>query len=94
MAIGNQASYSTTSVNSELAQVAVNFHNAADHAQDLFERINKLGTGGLQAIGFDAATATQILSLCGQMNEAARIWFGLQNLANPFNYDDASAAAR
>lgn len=94
MAIGNQASYSTTSVNAELAQVATNFHNAADHAEDFFSRINKLGLTGLQSIGFDAPTATLILSLSGQMNEAARIWFGIQALANPFNYDDASAAAR
>lgn len=94
MPIGNQASYSTNSLNTEIAQVAVNFHNAADHAQDFFERVNALGVNGLQAIGFDAPTANAFFTLANEMNTAALIWFG-QAIQDPaFNYDNASAAAR
>lgn len=93
-AIGNQASYSITSLNTELAQVAVDLHNANDHAVDFFERVNKLGTAGLQAIGFDAATATAFFTLANQMNTAGQVWFGSVNQPAAFPYDDASAAAR
>jgi len=94
MALGNQASYSTNSLNGELATVAVNLHNANDHAEDFFARINKLGVVGLKNIGFDDATANAFFTLANQMNTAALVWFG--NIAQPvaFPYDDASAAAR
>jgi hypothetical protein len=94
MPIGNQATYSTTSLNNEIAQVAINFHNAADHAQDFFERINALGVAGLIAIGFDTATADKFFTLANQMNTAAMVWFGDAAQTPPFNFDDASAAAR
>lgn len=96
MAIGNQASYSTSSLNTEIAQVASNFHNAADHAIDFFERINALGVSGLQGIGFDSATAAAFFTLANQMNTAALIWMGqiTQSQYQTFNYDNASAAAR
>jgi hypothetical protein len=94
MPIGNQAGYSTSSLNTEIATVAVNFHNAADHAQDFFERVNKLGTAGLIAIGFDAPTATLFFTLANQMSTAANVWFGSANQPVAFPYDDASAAAR
>ena len=94
MAIGNQANYSTSSLNTEIAQVAINFHNAADHAIDFFERINALGIAGLQAIGFDAPTANAFFTLANEMNTAGQIWMG-NAIQNPtFNYDNASAAAR
>ena len=94
MAIGNQTTYSVTSLNAELAQVAMDMHNANDHAIDFFERINKLGTAGLQNIGFDAPTATAFFTLANQMNTAGQVWNGAATQAALFNYDDASAAAR
>jgi hypothetical protein len=94
MPIGNQAGYSTASLNAELAQVAVNFHNAADHAEDFFQRINSLGVAGLKAIGFDDTTANAFFTLANQMNTAAMVWFGTATQPGMFNYDNASAAAR
>lgn len=92
--IGNQASYSITSLNTEIANVASNFHNAADHAIDFFERVNALGIAGLQTIGFDAPTATAFFTLANQMNTAALVWMGQVTQSQSFNYDNASAAAR
>ncbi len=94
MAIGNQASYSTASLNAEMAQVAVNLHNANDHAEDFFSRVNALGVAGLKAIGFDDATANAFFTLANQMNTAALVWFGQATQPALFNYDNASAAAR
>jgi len=94
MAIGNQTLYSVTSLNAELGQVALEMHSANDHAADFFERINKLGVAGLQAIGFDGPTATAFFTLANQMNTAAFVWFGTANQPVAFPYDDASAAAR
>lgn len=94
MAIGNQASYSTSSLNSEMAQVAVDFHAAAGHAKDFFDRVNALGVAGLQALGFDAPTANAFFTLANQMNTAALIWFGQATQPQTFNYGNASAAAR
>ena len=93
-AIGNQASYSITSLNVEIAQVAVDFHNANVHGQDFFERVNALGIAGLEALGFDAPTANAFFTLANQMNTSAQIWFGLATQPAVFNYDNASAAAR
>jgi hypothetical protein len=94
MAIGNQTSYSVTSLNAELGQVATEMHDANSHATDFFERINKLGTAGLQAIGFSASDATAFFTLANQMNTAGFVWFGTASQPVAFPYDDASAAAR
>jgi len=94
MAIGNQASYSTSSLNTEIAQVAIDFHNAADHARDFFERVDALGVVGLKAIGFDDATANQFYTLADAMNTAAQVWFGQAKQSQIVNFDAASAAAR
>lgn len=94
MAIGNQVNYSTSSLNTELAQVAKEMHDAHDHARDFFLRINKLGIAGLQVIGFDAPTSTSYFTLANQMNSVALIWFGTGTQSATFPYDDASAAAR
>jgi hypothetical protein len=94
MAIGNQTSYSITSLNTELGQVAVEMHNANNHANDFFERINKLGVAGLKNIGFDDATANAFFATTGQLNDAYLLWIG-QIVKNPaFNFDDATAVAR
>jgi hypothetical protein len=94
MPIGNQASYSTVTVNAELAAVATEMHNANAHATDFFERINKLGVTGLQALGFSPADANAIFTLANQMNSAGLFWFGTLPTPTVFPYDDASAAAR
>lgn len=93
-AIGNQASYSIASLNIEIAQVATDFHNAADHAIDFFERVNALGVSGLQALGFDAPTANAFFTLANQMNTAGQVWNGAATQPAVFNYDNASSAAR
>lgn len=94
MSIGNQAGYSITSLNAEIANVAVNFHNSADHAQDFFERINALGVVGLKAIGFSEADANNYYNIANTMNLAALIWFGQATLPAVNNFDLASAAVR
>lgn len=94
MPIGNQVNYSTSSLNAELGQVALEMHSANDHAADFFERVNKLGVAGLKNIGFDDPTANAFFTLANQMNTAAFVWLGTVNQPQAFPYDDASAAAR
>jgi hypothetical protein len=94
MAIGNQTTYSVTSLNAELGDVAVGMHNANSRANDFFERINKLGVAGLKNIGFDDATANAFFAAAGQLNDAYLLWVGQLVKSPAFNFDDATAAAR
>jgi hypothetical protein len=94
MAIGNQTTYSVTSLNAEMGTVAVNFHNAADHAQDFFERIRGLGVQGLKDIGFDPVIAQTFFDTANLMNTAALVWFGQAAQTPASNFDDATAKAR
>jgi hypothetical protein len=94
MAIGNQTTYSTSTLHAELGQVALDMHNANAHASDFYERINKLGVAGLKNIGMDDATANAFFAAASQLNDASRLWIG-QLVKDPaFNFDDATAAAR
>jgi hypothetical protein len=94
MAIGNQVNLGTSELNTEIAHVAIEFHNAAQHAKEFFERINSLGVAGLQNIGFTANDAQTFFDTSNQMNTAAGVWYGTLAQNPAFNFDDATAKVR
>ena len=94
MAIGNQATYSTSSLNSELASIAQEMHDAHSRAMDFFERVNGLGIAGLSTIGFGVTDGQNFFATANYLNTMALLWFGQATQTPSFNYDNATAIAR
>lgn len=94
MAIGNQATYSTSSLNAELASIAQEMHDANARAMDFFERVNGLGIAGLTVIGFGVTDGQNFFTTANYLNTMAMLWFGQASQAASFNFDNATAIAR
>lgn len=94
MAIGNQVTFSTSSLNSELGQTATNSHIVMSANRELFERVNLLGISGLEAIGFSQSDAQAFIQTLGYLNTIAQVYFGTVAQNPAFNFDDAIADAR
>ena len=87
MAIGNAGSLSITYINTTLGNLAVNKRN---HEQDVIQFaqiLNQEGSAGLQAIGFSAADATNVLAAINHLLTNAQIYFGQANQPANFNFD-------
>lgn len=85
MSVGNQPT--VASINQSLTNTALNLRNICGQITDLQEYISSLGTTGLQALGFTAADAQNIVTLVGYMNTVAAVYFGTaaQPTASNFN---------
>lgn len=94
MAIGNQTTYSTTSLNSELGQHATDTQNVMRGDVEFFERINALGVTGLVAIGFSQDDAEKYYNTANYLNTIAEVYFGQATQLALFRFDDATASAR
>ena len=94
MAIGNQSTYSTSSLNSELASIAQEMHDAHTRAMDFFNRVNALGIAGLTAIGFGVTDGQSFFATANYLNTMALLWYGQASQAQAFNFDNATAIAR
>jgi hypothetical protein len=94
MAIGNQLTYSTSSLNAELAEIAQEMQDAHRKAREFFERINAFGINGLEGIGFAVDDANNFMQTANYLNTDALIYYGQAAQTPAFNFDDACAKAR
>ncbi len=94
MAIGNQVNSSISSLNTEIAQVAIDLHNAARHAVDFFERIDARGIQGLKDIGFTDIDAESFYDISNSMNLAGLLWFGQAALPAKSDFSTTTAKVR
>lgn len=94
MAIGNQLTYSTSSLNAELADIATEMQTAHRRAREFFERINSFGITGLESIGFGPDDANAFMQTANYLNTDALVYYGQAAQTPPFNFDDACAKAR
>ena len=94
MPIGNQITYSTSSLNAELGERANSTQTEMRADVDFFERINALGVAGLEAIGFSPDDAQKYFDTANALNTIAQIYFGQATQAQLFQFDNATAKAR
>ena len=94
MPIGNSSSASISTLNAQIGELAVRWHDVASASQEFFGSVNKLGLAGLEAIGFTQPDAQRFLDQANSMNTSGGIWFGQLAQTPPFNFDDSTAEAR
>jgi len=91
MAIGQQPSADT--LNAEITTVAQQWRGTARAAQDLSQKIVKMGTAGLTAgppdgPGLSPADADSALSYAGYLATLGGVFYGTAEQTPPFNFDD------
>ena len=87
MATGDQADVGR--VNAQLSSVALQLRNWATQALNYAQYVNKIGTAGLEAMGFTPADAAQVVTEADYMQTIAQIYKGDATQATAFNFEDA-----
>jgi hypothetical protein len=97
MAIGNQPN--VAQVNSQAAQIAVQFRSSAQAALQFQAYVVALGSTGLVALGFTSADAAALLAVANNMATLAQIYQGTVQQggtggtgASLFNFQNALVA--
>lgn len=94
MPIGLQVNNSTSQLNTQLGTTAVAIRDACRNAIQFFQGANSLGLAGLEAIGFTAQDAQDMLNAASHLNTIAQVYYGLATQTPAFNFDDSLAEAR
>jgi hypothetical protein len=87
--VGNQAT--VAGINNMLTQLYIQYRDLCQQIGNEAEDINKLGSAGLQALGFSSGDATAILADVSYMNTGPQIFCGTATQATLFNFNDALA---
>jgi hypothetical protein len=72
-----------------LTQFAITLRDGAANILQQHAYLNKLGTDGLVALGFDAADAQEVLNLIDYMATLAQVYKGTATQATAFPFEDA-----
>ena len=76
MSIGAQTN--TTTVNAQLAQLAINLRNDLQACTNFYQWCVSEGTAGLEAIGFDSTDAGSLTTMASYMRKYSVIgWDGM-----------------
>lgn len=87
MAIGVQST--VQQVNQELSSYAIQMRNLMQEIQDFNMSIADLGTAGLEAIGYTATDAPNVVSQAAVLNTMAAVYYGTATQATLFNFNNA-----
>jgi hypothetical protein len=87
MTVGTQTNVS--SVNQNLSQDARDLRDLANRILARQAYMNKLGTAGLQGIGFSAADAQAVLDHVNHMVTPMQVYKGTATQAATFNFEDS-----
>jgi hypothetical protein len=87
MTVGQPAS--ETGINGTLTTLALQLRELADDILEQWAYLNKLGTGGLQNLGFSPADAQAALDAVDHMQTVAAVYKGTATQGTAFNFEDA-----
>jgi hypothetical protein len=87
MATGDQADVGR--VNTQLSSVALQLRNWATASLNFAQYVNKIGTAGLEAMGFTPADAAQVITEADYMQTIAQIYKGEATQGTTFDFEDA-----
>lgn len=87
MAVGSQPSQGN--INQTLTTLALSLRDLANQIVDQRTYLNKLGTSGLEGIGFTASDASTVLQQIDYLGTVADLYHGTATQATAFNFEDA-----
>lgn len=86
MSVGNQTTEAV--VNETLTRLATSMRDLLNEVMRQQAYHNKLGLAGLEGLGFDAASAQQVLDDLDHMATIAGCYMGIATQASEFDFDD------
>lgn len=87
MSVGTQPNQGN--INQTLTQLALAIRDLANQMVDQRAYLNKLGTTGLEAVGFSAQDAATVLTMIDYMGTVADLYHGTATQATEFDFEDA-----
>jgi hypothetical protein len=87
MPIGEQPN--VAQLNSQAAQIAIQFRNTAIQAVEMQGDVTALGQAGLVALGFASADATAFIAQCNYLATVAQVIQGTATQGTLFNFVNA-----